>query len=66
MYSSLLIYCTPLLCFSDNCSYILCTGGDFEPAPSLTKKYDGAPPEYYFQLIIKFVVNKTMHFTTHK
>ena len=29
----------PLLHSSGSSSYTLCTGGDFEPAPSLTKKY---------------------------
>ena len=34
-----MFFCTPWLCFLEDCSYTLCTGGDFEPTPSLTKKY---------------------------
>ena len=33
--SSLYAFRTPLLCFSESCSYTLCTGGHFKPAPSL-------------------------------
>ena len=31
-------FCTPLLCISRSHSYTLCTGGHFEPTPSLTKE----------------------------
>ena len=36
---SLWAFCSPLLCFSWSCSYILCTGGHFEPSSALLKNY---------------------------